>query len=251
MRCIPFLVVGVLFAATLAPSSLQASGGVLVPKDMPNLGLGGIVDASGSSLPNLGLVPTVSAKTSPASSAPESDSTSTPAPKKEEIPSESEENTMATEVPSMPQPNNLPFYYGDPSKLPHNIVISFSAKSSLSPADAQAIKNALGLSPGQISSTCYLSARGMLQSTVGIYPIVSSLSPTPKAGYNGNIRNVSLTATALCPRNGPPPEGPTFDIIEDRYIISLQSFDCPAPNHAAASLSVTYNGSPTPICLYQ
>ncbi len=127
--------------------------------------------------------------------------------------------------------------------FPNALTITMNPGSFFGEADIAEIRRALGLDAGDISSSCTLSANGKLQTSMGEREIYGGLSPQLALRYEGQATGISLTARALCRAEGNLPEGgDPVTMIDDRFVVSLQSFSCPPPPTATAVLSVTYEG---------
>ncbi|MFA4994643.1 MAG: hypothetical protein WC521_05000 [Bdellovibrionales bacterium] len=242
MRRILLAATGVLFAALLIPQASHAVGNVLLP--------GG----SSSSLPNLGL--SVTPKTPAPAPAP----APTAEPKKKpEIPAPVTPPKVVEKPPVPAQPagptriitqDEASFQGGE--NLPYSLTIAVSEKSAVSTSDVAKISDRLGLTHEQVSSSCFLSLRGMLKTDKSLYSIGGRLSPQATVRYDGTIQRYMMTAQAMCLANQIPPKGGIIVKMKDRFIVSLQQVNCKPPESGRpASLIVVYKGSDAAECSYQ
>ncbi len=279
MRRIPLsAALGLLVAVTIAPQVGHATGNVLLPSASPNS------DSGALSLPSLGLsVPTpppVDSSLLP----PEPPPPPKPAPKAQApvaptptamppsqgsaagAPPTNVQDTIAPftedEVKRLP-PGTIPtrvLHQPDMSatmaqagrNLPYSLTIGFSDKSFFGAKDVETINKKLGLSRDQVSSSCYLSVGGLLQTDKGSQMIAPGLSPQATVRYDGRIKNYLITSQALCLAGNNLPSGSGFlTEIGNRFVIPLQPITCSAPNSQVTGLTITYNGSGTSQCTYQ
>jgi hypothetical protein len=232
-----------LFAATLAPQALHATGNVLLPKND---------SGNPSSFLNLGL------GLQPPSSAPAADTKTPLTPSVPEPPAAAPVPVPAP-MPTPPASPDSPHIFHetydpgqpDPS-LPKGITIVFSDKSSFSANDVAEISKKLGLSRNQIASSCNLSLRGFIQTEKNRYMASGWLSPQIPVRYDGTINKFQAKAVALCPVNGPlPPGNWSLTEIDDRFVVPLQAISCGGPKGRVNALVITYDGSNAAPCAYQ
>ena len=236
-----FAVIGLLFAATLAPSPLYAAANVLLPPENPG-------NDGSKPFPSLGLsvqTPKTAPDSTKKTDAPETKSKATAAPeeKTKKSPSSDSKIILQTEVPDVPANKSLP----------HNLNISLGKDSSIGEKDSAKIAGKLGLNADEISSNCILTIRGTLITDKSTYAIGNGMSRQATVYYDGRIKNYSMMVQALCRANDKlPPDSGTVVKIKDRFVVVLQPIRCAPPTGSnAASLIITYNGIAAAQCEYQ
>lgn len=138
-------------------------------------------------------------------------------------------------------------------KLPYSLAIGFGGGSLFGAKDVQTITAKLGLTANEIPSQCFLTARGIMQTSTGGYMIMGSNPPPLRVAYDGIIKSYLLGALAFCNADIKRiPQGSGFlNQNKGRFMIPLQSIKCPAPTRQVTSLIITYNGTASTSCSYQ
>ena len=281
-----FVAVGVFFAALPFSQTAFASGNVLLPSTsgtnntpLPNLGLGATTDtpqavtndtsqktppaAAPTASTQTPTQPTITdpskAKRIPrASLAPAQVPTAKPRETAKQAPALSittvgeTTNLRPGETPTtvIAQPNISAFLERIGKNAPYGLTIQFSPKSYFGANDVQEITKKFGLKSNQISSACFLSVRGMMQTDKKSYIVGGTDSPQIMVRYDGMIKSYTMIGEAHCSVANLPSGAGIISQVGSRYVLPLQQISCPVPNRQATTLTITYDGSATSKCVY-